>query len=941
MAELDQKNVWRPKTSSKLGRSKQQHAPSSVSQALRHFTTLHVARRLSNDIKEILAGNPNALQRRGSGNNISPPIKNIDWWEILSKSIYNFKVIWTSYYILMTLIFGAAIMRIDNIKFIDAYFLASSAMTNSGLATISMLDVSSSSFGIVAMLMIIGCPPFMLIITTCFRKYKFRQVQLKVSNYYFHHVEEKQRLKLTAQNKATISYYETYDYALTMLIVIFVEYFVLWMAFGVFIEYGTLFIKALPTELVRRGFNRFDHATFNVVSAFSNSGLTLTSDSLVNMADNPAAYVTLSIIILAGNTALPIFLRLLVKLHVKVDAWLTRWDPRRNRRRDVKQYRRALHFVLTHPRKLTTHLFDPAQTFYLGLMLLLFIVLQYVFFLASTLNRQEARAAHSVRQLLGIGYFQTLSTRTSGFAMLDLRVLSQGLLLVYVVMMYLSAFPLVTSIHSSQANQQRPAAGTAAAATSAAEPQEEVAAVANACFDDRLLRAPGRGQQGAQAQAQAPLPGALRTGEDRFAQLMTSRARKHRAFADDDADADVDVEEHRSNDCDDDDDEEEEEEEEEEGDCLSAAADDEPGGFPSFPLPSSDYREDTASPAVSAQRVRGDTLLGREDASGGSRKHSSAKSADSRSSCRIAVGRTEHLGFLRDRLLPEHPQKPEAGRGTEECKQRRSSDCSSGDSGDSRETSRAESDAEEDCETPGWSEKSEQLRRKKQREGEELRTLHKSFATTFVLRHSFMLLLAVVILAYSEEPLFRPDSPAQANLFRWANDGDVNSMDPYTRSETFLLTFNANIYEPLIRRDRNLRLEAALAERWEQADPLTWRFHLRRNVRFSDGTPFTADDVVFSIARARGPGSNITSYFAAVAEVRKVDDFTVDLITRVPSPILPEELTSFGIMSKAWLERNNSQRVADLTSREENFATRNAMGTGPFLLVSREPDRRT
>ena len=183
--------------------------------------------------------------------------------------------------------------------------------------------------------------------------------------------------------------------------------------------------------------------------------------------------------------------------------------------------------------------------------------------------------------------------------------------------------------------------------------------------------------------------------------------------------------------------------------------------------------------------------------------------------------------------------------------------------------------------------------------------------------------------------------PAFANVFRWANDGDVNSMDPYTRSETFLLTFNANIYEPLIRRDRNLRLEAALAERWEQVDPLTWRFHLRRNVRFSDGSPFTGEDVVYSIARARGPGSNIAAYFASVAEVRAPDAFTVDLVTTAPNPILPEELTSFGIMSKAWLERNNAGRVADLTSREENFATRNAMGTGPFVLVSREPDRRT
>ncbi len=183
--------------------------------------------------------------------------------------------------------------------------------------------------------------------------------------------------------------------------------------------------------------------------------------------------------------------------------------------------------------------------------------------------------------------------------------------------------------------------------------------------------------------------------------------------------------------------------------------------------------------------------------------------------------------------------------------------------------------------------------------------------------------------------------PAQAATFRWANDGDVNSMDPYTRSETFLLTFNANIYEPLIRRNPELRLEAALAERWEQVDPMTWRFHLRRDVKFSDGTPFTSADVIFSIGRARGPGSNIAAYFASVAEVVAVDDFTVDVKTSRPNPIFPEEITSFGIMSKAWLERNNAQRVADLTSREENFATRNAMGTGPFVLVSREPDRRT
>jgi len=112
-------------------------------------------------------------------------------------------------------------------------------------------------------------------------------------------------------------------------------------------------------------------------------------------------------------------------------------------------------------------------------------------------------------------------------------------------------------------------------------------------------------------------------------------------------------------------------------------------------------------------------------------------------------------------------------------------------------------------------------------------------------------------------------------------------------------------------------------------------------VRFSDGSPFTAEDVAFSIACARGPGSNVGSFFATVAEMRTPDAFTVELVTRVPDPILPENLTSFGVMSKAWLERNSAARVAVLTSSEENFATRNVMGTVPFVLVSREPDRRT
>jgi peptide/nickel transport system substrate-binding protein len=183
--------------------------------------------------------------------------------------------------------------------------------------------------------------------------------------------------------------------------------------------------------------------------------------------------------------------------------------------------------------------------------------------------------------------------------------------------------------------------------------------------------------------------------------------------------------------------------------------------------------------------------------------------------------------------------------------------------------------------------------------------------------------------------------PAAAATFRWANDGDANSMDPYARQETFLLSFTSNIYEPLVRRDKHLKLEPALATEWSQPQPDVWRFKLRQGVKFQEGQPFTADDVVFSFGRVTGPGSNLAASFATVKEVKKVDDYTVDIVTKGPDPILPDEITIWNIMSKAWCEEHNATRSADLTKNEESYATTHANGTGPFTLKERQPDVQT
>jgi peptide/nickel transport system substrate-binding protein len=183
--------------------------------------------------------------------------------------------------------------------------------------------------------------------------------------------------------------------------------------------------------------------------------------------------------------------------------------------------------------------------------------------------------------------------------------------------------------------------------------------------------------------------------------------------------------------------------------------------------------------------------------------------------------------------------------------------------------------------------------------------------------------------------------PSSAKTFKWANDGDVSSMDPYARNETFLLSFMANIYEPLARRNRELKLEPALATKWEQPNPTLWKVTLRPGVKFSDGTPFTADDVVFSMNRANGKGSNVAGNLVSVKEVRKTGDLSIEIDTKYPDPLLMDKLVQIGIMSKVWAEKNNAQFSADMTKNEENFATRNANGTGPFVVKLREPDVRT
>jgi peptide/nickel transport system substrate-binding protein len=182
---------------------------------------------------------------------------------------------------------------------------------------------------------------------------------------------------------------------------------------------------------------------------------------------------------------------------------------------------------------------------------------------------------------------------------------------------------------------------------------------------------------------------------------------------------------------------------------------------------------------------------------------------------------------------------------------------------------------------------------------------------------------------------------ASAQTVRIGNQGDALSMDPHSLNESLQLSVTGNVYEPLVGRDRNLKLVPALATSWKQTSPSVWRFELRKGVKFHDGTPFTADDVLFTFARASGDGSDMKSYTNDVKEIRKVNDFTVDIETKGPFPILPDVLSLLFVMSKKWSEDNQATRPVDRRKGIENAASFRANGTGPFRLRERQPNVKT
>ncbi|SFD15118.1 peptide/nickel transport system substrate-binding protein [Bosea sp. CRIB-10] len=183
--------------------------------------------------------------------------------------------------------------------------------------------------------------------------------------------------------------------------------------------------------------------------------------------------------------------------------------------------------------------------------------------------------------------------------------------------------------------------------------------------------------------------------------------------------------------------------------------------------------------------------------------------------------------------------------------------------------------------------------------------------------------LKALKLAILAAPVMTIAGLASAQELKIGLSAELSAMDPHYHNVSPNNMLSRHIYEPLVGQDEKQALKPLLAESWKAIDDTTWEFKLRQGVKFHDGTPFTADDVIATMQRAPNVPKSPSSFSAYVRgkEFTKVDDFTVRVKTATPAPLVPTDLSTFGIIPA---------KCKDTTTEDFNLGKCTTGGTGAY-----------
>lgn len=194
---------------------------------------------------------------------------------------------------------------------------------------------------------------------------------------------------------------------------------------------------------------------------------------------------------------------------------------------------------------------------------------------------------------------------------------------------------------------------------------------------------------------------------------------------------------------------------------------------------------------------------------------------------------------------------------------------------------------------------------------------------TFARRHLWLVALALLLLP----ALCAAGAPAGKTELVVGTGGDVQRLDPHIATNVIDITVTFNIFDKLVQRGQDSKLQPALATEWKRLNDNTWQFKLRRGVKFHNGEPFNAETVKFSLGRTLPTGDPkimTRGTFLAVDRIDVVDEYTINIVTKVPDPLIPDRLAFHGgtIIPKQYFEKVGA----------EQFNLK-PVGTGPLKFV--------
>jgi len=182
---------------------------------------------------------------------------------------------------------------------------------------------------------------------------------------------------------------------------------------------------------------------------------------------------------------------------------------------------------------------------------------------------------------------------------------------------------------------------------------------------------------------------------------------------------------------------------------------------------------------------------------------------------------------------------------------------------------------------------------------------------------------------------------ANASTLKVGLAAEVSSLDPHFHDTTPNNILARHFFDRLMHRDERLRLVPALAVSWKSVNPTTWIINLRKNVKWHDGSKFTAADVIFTIKRIPLVPNSPSSFTASVRQLigyKAINDYQVELKTKTAFPLMPEYIGNFSIVSKSVAERfvkQNPKLARDIYTIPSKFYNNGKLllGTGPYKLV--------